>query len=264
MIIANIMAIAQKELREYFTSPLSYVILAVFWLISGLFFVELLLGEQGIIKQVAMSEQAGIPIGAIDVAYAFLNSFFAFLGSLTLFILPILSMGLYAEERKRGTLELLATSPLTNWVVALGKLLAVVIFFTMAILPSLLYEAIAFSAAEPPIAFNSTFLAHLALILLAAAILSVGMFISSLTDSNIFAAVLTFALILLLWTIDLIANNLGGWVGSGLQHISLLAGYNNLIQGVVNFSDLILFLSYIILGLFLTAQSVELFRFNRQ
>ncbi len=264
MIVANIMAIAQKELREYFTSPLSYVILAVFWLISGLFFVELLLGEQGIIKQVAMSEQAGIPIGAIDVASAFLSSFFAFLGSLALFILPILSMGIYAEERKRGTLELLATSPLTNWVVALGKLLAVVIFFTMAILPSLLYEAIAFSAAEPPITFNITLLAHLALILMAAAILSLGMFISSLTNSTILAAVLTFALILLLWTIDLLADNLGGWLGAGLQHISLLEGYNNLIQGVVNFSDLVLFFSYIILGLFLTAQSIDLFRFNRQ
>ncbi len=264
MIVANIMAIAQKELREYFTSPLFHVILAVFWLISGLFFVELLLGEQGIIQQIAMSEQAGIPIGAIDVSYAFLNSFFAFMGSLALFILPILSMGLYSEERKRGTLELLATSPITNWVVALGKLLAVVIFFTMAIVPSLLYEAIAFSAAEPPMSFKVALLAHLALILLAAAILSLGMFISSLTDSTIFAAVLTFALILLLWTIDLIANNIGGWLGEGLQHISLLEGYNNLIQGVVNFSDLVLFFSYIILGLFLTAQSIDLFRFNRQ
>ena len=264
MIVSNIVAIAQKELREYFASPLSHIILAIFWLISGICFVELLLGEQGVIKQVAISEQSGIPIGSVDVPYVFLNLFFAYMGFLALFILPILSMGLYSEERKRGTLELLATSPITNWVVAVGKLLGVVIFFMMAILPSLLYEAIAFNSAKPPISIWFSLLAHLGLILLAAAILSWGMFISSLTNSTIFAAVMTFALILLLWIIDLIAKNLGGWLGKGLQHISLLEGYNNLIQGVVELSDIVLFLSYIFLGLFLTAQSIELFRFNRQ
>lgn len=75
MIIANTVAIAQKELQGYFASPLSYLVLAIFWLISGLFFVEILLGAQGIIQQVTMSEQSGIPTDSIDVAYVFLNSF---------------------------------------------------------------------------------------------------------------------------------------------------------------------------------------------
>lgn len=264
MIIANIIAIVQKELRGYFNSPLAYIVAAVFWFISGLFFVEILLGKQGIIQQITISEQMGIPTDSIDVVYVFLNSFFAVMGSLCLFILPILSMGLYAEERKGGTLELLATSPLTNWVVALGKLLGVVIFFIFTILPSLLYEAIAFSAADPPISPAVPLLAHLALILLAASILSLGMFISSLTNSSILAAILTFSLILLLWIIDLIANNIGGSLGEVLKYISLLEGYNNLVQGVCDLRDLTLLFSYIFLGLFLTAQSIELFRFNRQ
>lgn len=264
MIISNIIAIAQKELQSYFAAPLAYVVATVFWFISGLFFVEILIGEQGLIQQVALSEQMGSSIGSIDVAKEFINSFFAILGSLILFIIPILSMGLYAEERKQGTLELLATSPITNWVVALGKLLAVLFLFIFMILPSLIFEAIAFSAADPAINPAVPLLAHLGLVLLAAALLSWGMFISSLTNSTILAAILTFSLILFLWMIDLIANNLGGWLGENLKHISLLESYNNLVQGIVNTSDLILFFSYILLGLFLTAQSIDLFRSNRQ
>jgi ABC-2 type transport system permease protein len=264
MIIANTIAIFQKELQGYFGSPLAYIVAAVFWLISGLFFVELLLGQEGIIQQVATSEQLGVATAPVDVVYLFLNSFFAVMGSLCLFILPILSMGLYSEERKRGTIELLATSPITNWVVALGKLLGVVAFFIVMISPLLIYEAIAFSAANPPIPPAVPLLAHLGLILLAAAILSLGMFISSLTDSSIIAAILTFALVLFLWIIDLIANNIGGGFGEALKHISLLESYNNLVQGIFDTSDLILLASYIFLGLFLTALSIETFRFSRQ
>jgi ABC-2 type transport system permease protein len=262
MLLANLIAIVQKELQGYFANPFAYIIIAVFWFISGLFFVELLLGEQGIIQQVAISEQMGLPADNIDVPYIFLNSFFSVMGSLALFVLPIFSMGLYAEERKRGTLELLATSPITNWVVALGKLITVVLFFTVAILPSFLYEAIAFSAAQPAVPLIVPLLAHLGLILLAASVLALGMFISSLTDSSILAAILTFALILLLWIIDLIGNNISGFLGKALQYISLLESYNNLIQGVCDTSNLVLFFSYIFLGLFLTAQSIEILRFN--
>ncbi|MDJ0688857.1 MAG: ABC transporter permease subunit [Xenococcaceae cyanobacterium MO_188.B32] len=263
MFIFNTIAIFKKEVKSYFTSPLAYIIAAVFWLLSGVFFVELLLGQEGIIQQVSASEQLGIT-GAIDVAYIFLNSFFAVMGSLSLFILPILSMGLYSEERKRGTLELLATSPISNWVVALGKLLGVVAFFIVMILPWLFYEAIVFSAANPPISPGVPLLAHLGLILLAAAILSLGMFISSLTDSSIFAAIITFALVLLLWIVDLIAQNVGGILGDILKHISLLENYNNLVQGIFDTSNLVVFASYIFLGLFLTTQSVETIRFTSQ
>lgn len=263
MFISNLLAIFQKELQSYFVSPLAYIVTAVFWFLSGLFFIQLLLGQEGIIQQVAVSEQMGVPTN-IDVAYVFLNSLFAVMGSLSLFVLPILSMNLYTEERKRGTLELLATSPIANWVVALGKLLGVVAFYIVMILPLLLYEAIAFSAATPAVPPGVPLLAHFGLVLLAAAILSLGMFISSLTDNSIIAAILTFTLVLLLWIIDLIANIIGGSIGEILKHTSLLESYNNLVQGIFDSSDLILLLSYIFLGIFLTAQSIELFRFSRQ
>jgi ABC-2 type transport system permease protein len=263
VIIANIIAIYRKELLGYFASPFAYVIAAVFWLLSGFFFVAILFGPEGLIAQVAVRDQMGMTDPPIDVPYQFLSIFLGVIGSLTLFLLPMLSMGLYAEERKRGTLELLATSPITNWAVALGKLLGVLTFFLTIILPLLVCEAIALSGASPAVSPTVMLVGHAGLLLMAASVLSLGMFISSLTDSTILAAILTFALMLFLWVVDVIANGIGGTLGDALGHLSLLKHYTDLIQGVVDPSGLVLFASYILLGLFLTAQSIEAFRFQR-
>ena len=264
MIISNIVAIVKKELQSYFTNSLVYILAGVFWFASGFIFVEILLGKQGIIQQIALSEQTQIDITNIDVASELIYSFSAILGTLSLFIIPFLSMGLYAEERKKGTLELLASSPVTNWVVALSKLIAVIMLLIFMLLPSFIYQAIAFSAATPSMSPTIPLLANLGLILMSSALLSLGMFISSLTRSNVIAASLTFGSILILWSIDLIANNINDLLGVDLKYLSLLESYHNLIQGIVNSRDFILFGSYIFLGLFLTSQSVYLLRLNRQ
>ena len=264
MMISNIIAIAQRELQSYFASSFAYIVAAFFWFVSGFFFVEILIGDQGIIQQVSAREQIGNSIVTVDVATEFLNSYLSVLGVLSLLIVPILSMGLYAEEKKQGTLELLATSPISNWAVASGKLIAVTLLFIFLLVPSLLYEAIAFSATEPSLPPAIPLIAHLGLVMMAVALLSIGMFISSLTTSNVLAAILTFSVILFLWIIDLIASNFGGWLGNNLRYISLLETYNNLAQGIVNISDLILLFSYTFLGVFLTALSIELFRSNHR
>jgi ABC-2 type transport system permease protein len=147
--------------------------------------------------------------------------------------------------------------------VAVGKLLGVLTFFTTLVLPLLVYEVITLSAASPPVPPVIPLLGHLGLILLAAAVLSLGMFISSLTSSTILAAILTFALILFLWVIDAIAKTVGGGVGEALGHLSLLKHYSNLTRGIFDTSSLILFASYIVLGIFLTAQSIDALRFQR-
>ncbi|MEA5624596.1 ABC transporter permease [Nostoc sp. UHCC 0251] len=268
VVLSNIIAIYRRELQSYFVSPLAYAIAGIFWLIAGLFFVMILLGPDGILLGVAaidaQGQQLGVPVPPIDVPYEFVRAFLDRMGWLLLFILPILSMGLYAEERKRGTLELLATSPITNWAVAVGKLLGVLTFFTTMVVPMLVFEAIAISGSNPPMAFSIPLLGHFGLILLAAAILSLGMFISSLTDSTILSAVFTFAVILLLLLIDLIGKIVPGPLGEALGYLSLLKHYNTLIQGIFDTSALILFASYIFLGIFLTAQSIDALRFQRQ
>lgn len=268
IVLSNIIAIYRRELQSYFISPLAYAIASVFWFIAGLFFVTILLEPDGIIPAVAQidlqGEQMGIPIPAIDVPYEFVRAFLDRMGWLLLFILPMLSMGLYAEERKRGTLELLATSPVTNWAVAVGKLLGVLTFFTTLILPLFVFQAIAIGASDPPMSLTIPLLGHFGLILLAAAILSLGMFISSLTESTILSAILTFGLVLLLLFVDVIARSVGGSAGEIIGHFSLLKHYNTLIQGIFDTSALILFGSYIFLGIFLTAQSIDALRFQRQ
>lgn len=261
--LSNILAIYRKELLGYFASPLAYAIAAIFWLLTGYFLVGILLGTDGLIQQVAMRDQMGVTEPPIDAPYEFLQIYLRILGSLSLFILPMLSMGLYAEERKRGTLELLATSPITNWAVATGKLLGVLTFYTTMVIPLLALEAIAVSAATPPVAPTLLLLGHGGLILLAAGVLSLGMFISSLTDSTILSAIFTFALVLFLWVIDVIATNVGGPIGTALGHLSLLTHYTNLVKGIIDTSSLILFSSYILLGIFLTAQSIDALRFQR-
>lgn len=259
----NILAIYRRELQSYFASPFAYAIAAVFWLLSGFFFVVVLLGPDGLLSQVAFRDQAGITEPPIDVPYQFLSIFLNLIGSLSLFLLPMLSMGLYSEERKRGTLELLATSPVTNWAVAVGKLLGVVTFFLTMTLPLMLYETIVFSASNPPASFRVMVLGHIGLVLMAASVLSLGMFLSSLTDSTILAAILTFALMLLLWVTDLIASSLTGPVGETVGNLSLVKHYTDLSQGRLNTSGLVLFASYILLGIFLTAQSIQAFRYQR-
>lgn len=262
-IFANIIAISQKELYGYFVSPLAFAVVAIFWLISGLFFSFILFGEQGLIQGVLMQEQMG-DTTPIDVVYEFIQIFFNTIATLILFILPILSMGLYTEERKKGTIELLITSPLFHWVVALGKLLAVILFFITMIMPIVFYEVIAFSGANPPISLPVILLPHTGLILMAASILSLGMFISSLTDNTIFSAIMTFILVLFLFILDAISTNIQGVIGEFLAHFSLLKNYNLFVVGIFDSSSLMIFLSYIFLGLFFTCQSLELFRFTRR
>jgi len=261
--LSNIIAIYRKELQSYFASPLAYTIAGIFWLLTGYFLVAILLGEQGIIQQVAVRDQMGITEPPIDAPYQFLQIYLGILGSMSLFVLPMLSMGLYTEERKRGTLELLATSPLTNWGVATGKLLGVLTFYITLVMPIMGLEAIAVSNTNPPVTPIILLLGHGGLILLAASILSLGMFISSLTDSTILSAIFTFFIVLFLWVIDVVASNIGGSLGEALSHLSLLTNYSNLTKGVVDTSSIIVFGSYIILGVFLTAQSIDALRFQR-
>jgi ABC-2 type transport system permease protein len=266
IVLKNILAIYQRELQSYFASPLAYVIAGVFWLLGGFFLVAILLGPEGIIAQAAMADQAmqmGFAPPNVDVAYEFNKAYVGLLGSLSMFILPMLSMGLYADERKQGTLELLATSPITNWAVALGKLLAVITFYIAMILPLMVCQAVAIGAADPPTGSGVFLLSHVGLVLLAASILSLGMFISSLTGSTVLAAIMTFALILFLWLIDAMGQGLPGALGDAVGHLSLLRHFTDFTEGIFDTAGLVLFLSYIVLGLYLTAQSVETLRFQQ-
>lgn len=261
-LIGNVIAIYRRELQSYFASPLAYGIATVFWLLSGFFLVITVFGPEGLLAQSNFADQSGLA-APIDLPYEFVRFYLGLLGSLSMFILPMLSMGLYTEERKQGTLELLATSPVTNWAVALGKLLGVITFYVTMTLPLLVCESLILGASDPPYKFSLLLLAHAGLVLLATGVLSLGMFISSLTESTVLAAIMTFTLVLVLWALSGIANTVPGPLGEAIGHLSLLTHFDDFIQGIFDTSGLILFLSYVVLGLFLTAQSIETLRFQR-
>lgn len=260
IVFNNIVAIYRKELQGYFGSPFIYIIAGVFWLLAGVFFI-LILNQ---IQQMEIQQaQMGIPPTPRDVTYEILQAFLGTIWSLFQVLLPILSMGLYTEERKRGTLELLATSPITNWCVGLGKWLAILTVVATLLLPPMVYEVITFSTANPPMQYGVMLLGHGGLLLASGAILALGLFISSLTDSAILAAILTFALVIFLVIVDFLGRLAGGPLGEVLGHLSLAQNLNNLIQGVLDGKAIILFVSYIVLGIFLTAQSIDALRFQR-
>jgi ABC-2 type transport system permease protein len=263
-VLANIDAIFRRELQAYFKSPLSYIIAGFFWILTALFLV--LVSNQVI--QYATQNDLGRQMGQgggtiLDVPTLILQNFLSVMGSILLFILPVLSMNLYTEERKRHTLELLATSPITNWAVALGKLSAVLVFVVTLIVPIALLELFVLSFSKPAFPLQIFFVGHLGILLLAAAVLSLGMFISSTNDSAILAAFLTFVLVLVLWILDFLGQSLSGPAGEVLKHMSLLKHYTSLTQGVLDTPSVVLFVSYMVLGLFLTAQSIELIRFQQ-
>jgi ABC-2 type transport system permease protein len=265
IVVGNLFAIYKREIQSYFLSPFAYVIAGIFWLVAGIVLVTTVADLQNFAAQrdqaLAAQGMGGLP--PFDAPIELQKSFLGAMGSVILVIMPMLSMGLYAEERRRGTLELLATSPITNWAVALGKLLAAVTFVFGMILPVMVCEAIVLGSSSPVAPAGVFLLGHLGLLLMAAAMLSIGMFISSLTSSTLLAAILSFCIVLLLWIVDAIGKAVGGAIGPVLNQFSILQHYLNLVQGIVDTSGLLMFATYIFLGIFLTALSVETFRFQR-
>ncbi len=255
----NILAIYRRELYGYFRSPLAYVIAGIFWLICGLFFANLLtqtirLSAFNDFQQQQMGEAATMA----DVPYDFLQRFLQeVLGSISLYILPLLSMGLYAEERQRGTLELLTTSPLSNWVIAVGKLLGAVTLFATMIAPFLLFEAIAVNNSQPPLSPIIILMGHVALIGQAAAILAWGMWISASSSNSLIAGFVTVLLVIAGSNLDSLADLVGGSFGQFLSNFSVVNHFNRLASGVIDIGSLSILTSYTLLGIFLTAQTIE-------
>ncbi len=258
----NILAIYRRELYGYFRSPLAYVITGIFWLICGVLFASIL---TDVIQQSALADfqqqQGGETASSLDVPYLFVQSFLNnVLGSISLLALPLLSMGLYAEERKQGTLELLTTSPLSNWVIAVGKLLGVLTLFVTMIAPFLVFEAMAVTNSQPPLSPLIILMGHFALILQAAAILACGMWISACSSSSLVAGFGTFVLVTAWSNLDTLSDRLGGSVGQFISNFSVVNHFHRLASGVVDIGSLAILTSYTLLGIFLTAQTIELGR----
>lgn len=249
--MSNILAIAHKELKLYFVSPLAYALLAGFALITGWF----ALIATGNFIEASMQSQGPADLNGYVIAPIVAN-----FGVITLFLIPMISMRLFAEEKRQGTIELLITSPITDLEIILGKFLGALGMYAcfLAVLPISL--GFSFIFGSPDLRPIGTSL--LGLLLQGGALLSIGMFISNTTRSQLVAGATTFSITLLWWTLDWATTfKSDGWA-KVLAYMSLTSHFNSFQRGVLDTKDLVYFLSVIALGIFLTARSLESMRWR--
>ena len=245
----NVIAIAQKELRSYFASPIGYVITGLFALLFGWFFYNYLRYFASVSEQMMMS--GGTPnVNQHMIAGLLQNA-----AVIILFIMPMITMRTYSEEKRSGTIELLLTSPVTDVQIILGKFLGAMGLYVGMLLVTLLYMALLFYFGNPewkPIAAG-----YLGLLLMGGCFISVGLLSSSLTKNQIVAGVLTFAVFLMLWVLNWRAEQSGGWTGALLNHLSIVDHFDDFARGIIDTKHLVFYLSFISLGLYLTVRSVD-------
>jgi ABC-2 type transport system permease protein len=252
----------RKEMGHYFVSPVAYVLVGVFLLLSAFFFDRIL---TIIIQSSMQQEMQAMRFGgaqAIDVPGLVMRNFFGLLSSLILFLTPMLTMGVYAEERKRGTMELLMTSPITDLEIVLGKFLASLSLFAIMLLPTASYIVFMYFRSDPMPSWKLLLAGYLGVLLLGGALLSLGSFLSSLTENQLIAAVLTFGATLILW-VGFSGSESGTLLGQVMQYLSVTRHYDDFTRGIIDTSALIYYVSFIALCIFLTVRSLESMRWRR-
>jgi gliding motility-associated transport system permease protein len=260
----NVLAIFEKEIKSYFVSPIAYVVLTVFLIIAGYFFYNILtIFMERSMFAAMQSQQFGGPPPSIDVPALVSRNFFGVLSTVILFMLPMVTMASFADEKRRGTIELLMTSPVTNLQVICGKFLGALVFFLIMLLPTMLYQIFILIYSSPRMAFGPIFSGYLGLLLLGGALISLGVFISTLTENQIVAASVTFGAFLILWVIDLSARSGGTTLQEILSYLSILNHFEDFSKGVIDTSSVVIYASFIFLGLFLTFRSIESLRWRQ-
>jgi len=260
----GIFAVYRREMGSYFVSPIAYIVIGLFLLVSGWFFYRILgfMIQQSITMQMR-SMQMGGGAQPMDVPGLVIQSFLGDVGVIILFLLPMLTMGVYAEERKRGTMELLMTSPLSEFQIVFGKFLAGLTLFGVMLAPTLIYQVVMASYSEPGIPWSVLWSGYLGLLLLGAVLVALGTFISSLTESQIIAGVTTFALFILLWVLDFGARDTSSTWGDVLQYFSILRHYDDFSRGVIDTANIIFYVSLAGIAVFLTQRSLDSMRWRR-
>src|SRR5436190_11924387 len=246
----NILAIAGKELKSYFSSPIGYIVVGFWAFLYGIFFVPML---QMFVRQSMQMGAMGGP-QSMNVNQMLIRPLMQNVSVLVLFVLPAVTMRTYSEEKKSGTIELLLTSPLTDWEIILGKFLGAMGLYAVMLLVTTVNIAILFRYGNPE--WKQVATVYAGLLLLGGAFISLGLFISSLTKNQIVAFVATFGVALMLWVITWF--NFSGPPWSTLtSYLSIIEQFDDFGKGVIDTSHLIYYVSFITFGLFLTAKSVE-------
>jgi ABC-2 type transport system permease protein len=246
----NILAIAQKELRAYFASPIAYIVIGFFALLYGIFFVAILN------YFVSASMQAGLMAGAqsMNVNQQLVRPLLQNVAVVVLFMLPMVTMRTYAEEKRSGTIELLLTSPVTDFQIVMGKFFGAMALYCAMLAVTLFHLAVLYMYGRPE--WKPILTSYIGLLLFGGSFVALGLFVSSLSKNQIVAGAVTFALSLMLWIITWL--NFGASAGDKvLGYLSIIDHLDDFSKGVIDTTHVIYYLSFITFGLFLTAKSVD-------
>ncbi len=250
------LAIFQKELKHFFYSPIAYIVIAAFTVIAGIFFYLYLSSfVEAAFMAMIRAQQFHQPQPKFNVNLQVIRPYFWNLALISLFILPLVTMRLYSEEKRAGTVELLYTSPIQVWQLVLGKFLAGLVFYIIMLLPTVVFMALLFIYGNPEI--GPVISGYIGLILLGAAFISGGLFISSMTENQIIAAVAGFGFSLFLWIIGWAANFSGPGLAGLLNYLSIINHFEDFAQGVIDTKHVFYYLLFVTLGVYFTMKSVD-------
>jgi ABC-2 type transport system permease protein len=227
-------AIYKRELSGYFNSAIGYVVLAVYYFFSGLFFYLYCFYRD-----------------SASLGYVFANMFY-----IVMFIIPVLTMKTFSEERRQKTDQALLTSPVSLTEIVLGKFLAAFLMFAMCNVIYLIYAVVISFFAQPQ--WSVILCTLLGTLLLGASMIAINVFISVLTESQVVAAVLGMGAGLLISMMSYFVNNISiQWISAVLEKISFMKYYENFTYGILSITDVIFFLSVTALFLFFTVRALE-------
>jgi len=252
----NTLTIWRKELNSYFRSPIDYGVMAFFGLISGYFFYV------AIVFFVQASIQSAMQGGGqpMSVNEQVIRPIFSNISVIGLFLIPMITMRLFAEEKRTGTIELLVTSPIRDLEIIMGKWLAAMTLYAVMLGVSLLSMATLFVYGKPD--WRPMAVGYLGLLLQGGCLLAIGTFISTCTKNQIVAGVAGFSVCLLLWVLDWMSSFQDSVSAKAISYLSVLQHFDSFSKGVLDSKDIIYYFSAIFIGLFLTARSLESLRWR--
>ncbi|MGI6316551.1 MAG: ABC transporter permease [Christensenellales bacterium] len=227
-------AVWKREMLAYFLSPIAYVIIGVFMAVAGLFFTTTNL----------LSQSAEFNATLSNITFIFI------------LIVPVITMRLLSEERKNKTDQLLLTAPVSLTRIIMGKYLAALTVFAITLVFSFVYPLCLAIKGSP--AFGEIFAGYVGFFLLGAALISLGLFMSSITENQVTAAIASFGTILLLWLINSITNSLDSqWLVTVLNWLSVYDRYTEFTAGLIGLAPIIYYISFSGVFIFLTIRAVE-------
>jgi ABC-2 type transport system permease protein len=260
----NSIAIAKKELNIYFATPIAYAMFTLFIVVGSYFFLQLIgVYESASLQYMRMQDPA--MLSRLNFQDIIFRNLYGTFGGILIFVVPFLTMRLLAEEKRQKTIELLYTTPVTSSQIVLGKFLAAAAILLITLALTLTYPILVQMFAGDPngVDWRCVSLAYLGVFLLGSGFIAIGLFISSLTESQVVAALATWAVLLLSWFIAFAGRDAGqSWVRELANFLSSGSHLDSFTKGTLALKDLTYFLSIIVLALFGTNRAVEAHRWS--